>query len=124
MSYETVWGIPYKQLLKTGFRSFNDQAWAGVRSGPELTGVLARAAKLGLTCVVPITRQELGVNHHYTCDMSCLQDRDLGFRWSYIPYSQKGLGRPNYTPSTVSGYGLFATEQDAVIWKLIVGKSV
>lgn len=135
MSYESVWGIPFIELRRAGFRPLSDQAWAGAKNENELALAEAKAHRMGLVVRIPINRAELKVLHQYTCDMSRLSGRDLGFRWSYLPYpellpedfeslpvqgtrSLKRLG-PKIPGFRRAGYGYFETESDAVQWKLI-----
>jgi hypothetical protein len=125
MSYESVWGIPFKELRSTGFRPLNDQAWAGVKTEAELEGVFERAGKLGLTTIVTISRRDLRVRYQYSTDMARLAGRDLGFRWSYIPFAdltkeeRAGRNWDAVDPDRRAGFGMFANETDAVAWKLI-----
>jgi hypothetical protein len=126
MSYDVVWGIQFKELRSAGFRPLTDQAWAGVHTQFDLDALRGRAQKMGLKVMVPITRGEVSGRFKYTCDLSMLQGRDLGFRWTFVPFNdltaeEKTTKNDRIDPSRRFGYGIFPDETAAVAWKLIVG---
>lgn len=127
MSYDLLWSVPFSTLRKNGFRPLCDQAWAGVKTREEFERARDKAHRMGLRVMVPITRQEIHGFRNYSCDLSVFDNLEVYFRWSYVPFLQltereKRHGRNDrlIEPTRVAGYGFFASESDAVAWKLMV----
>jgi hypothetical protein len=126
MSYESVWGIPFKELRSTGFRPLTDQAWAGVKTQAQLDDIIARAAKIGMTTVIEVSRDEIRGRYRYTCDLSPLRGRQLSGRWTLVPFHDLNKeeetqgSRKAISSQRRAGFAIFQNEAAAVEWKIIV----
>ena len=127
MTYELLWSVSFDTLRESGFRPLRRSAWAGVKTQDEFDRAREKAKRMGLSIMVPVTRQDIHGFYDYSCDLSTVRDVDLGFKWSYVPYLQltdqeRATGKNNrkIESSRVAGYAFFANERDAVAWKLSV----
>jgi hypothetical protein len=84
---------------------------------------------MGLTTMIELKREAIRGRFKYSCDLSPLGGRELGFRWTYIPHcdlSPEEANRPPWVNGKLiggdrrAGFAFFPSERDAVTWKLIL----